>query len=319
MDTASASSRTPSLSFIRTFRGTFHMMFCRLNWSSHAMVMLPPMPSLWPAVWSVRFPPPKKNPIGIMVSPHLDAGDRVRPRLPGTLERCDRVPHRLHRGLKSLRVRRRLADHRDDARGSVKGVEHRVVVFVELVELRLLDLDRRAEAGIAAFRMADLRLEPFDREDRVPDRLQALDLAVHRHLVSDVLEVPADAFQLVRELDPEEVVGRADVFPSSIPSVPGDHELDLLQQSAVLFDSVTDVGHRSSLRAFRHIMFRTYLFRGMDGSPQVRTHQRANAGRSPFMPSPEPPSMRLIICWPLCAYSMNHTGAWSSSPSYVVG
>src|SRR5436309_12872374 len=183
------------------------MMFCRLNWSSQAIVMLPPMPSLWPAVWSVRFPPPKKNPIGIMVSPHLDAGDRVRPRLPGTLERRDRVAHRLHRGFERLRVRR-LPDHREDGRGPVEGVEHRVVVFVELVELRLLDLDRRAEAGIAALRVADLRLEPFDREDRVPDRLQALDLAVHRHLVSDVLEIPADALQLVRELDPEEVVGR---------------------------------------------------------------------------------------------------------------
>src|SRR5256886_14685650 len=129
--------------------------------------------------------------------------------------------------------------------------------------------------------MADLRLEPFDREDRVPDRLQALDFAVHRHLVPDVLEVPADALQLIRELDPEEVVGRSDVFPSSIPSVPGDHELDLLQESAVLFDSVPDVAHRSSLRAFRRLMFRTYLFKGMDGSPQRRTPQRANAGRSP--------------------------------------
>src|SRR2546421_11026688 len=102
------------------------MMFCRLNWSSHAMVMLPLMPSLWPAVWAVRFPPPKKNPIGIMVSPHLDAGDRVGPRLPGTLERRDRVPHRLHRVLERLRIRR-LARRRDDAPGPVDGVEHRVV------------------------------------------------------------------------------------------------------------------------------------------------------------------------------------------------
>src|SRR5438552_11176285 len=135
------------------------MMFCRLNWSSQAIVMLPPMPSLWPAVWSVRFPPPKKNQIGTMVSPHLDAGDRVRPRLPGTLERRDRVAHRLHRGFERLRVRR-LPDRREDGRGPVEGVEHRVVVFVELVELRLLDLDRRAESRVAAFRMADLRLSP---------------------------------------------------------------------------------------------------------------------------------------------------------------
>src|SRR5437660_7642169 len=150
------------------------MMFCRLNWSSQAIVLAPLRRSLWPAVWSLRFPPPKKNPIGIMVSPPLDAGDRVRPRLPGTLGRCDRVAHRLHRGFKSLRVRRRLADRREDARGSVEGVEHRVVVFVELVELRLLDLDRRAEAGVAAFRMADLRLESFDRDDGGPDGLQSV-------------------------------------------------------------------------------------------------------------------------------------------------
>src|SRR5437867_13451961 len=118
------------------------MMFCRLNWSSQAIVMLPPMPSLWPAVWSVRFPPPKKNPIGIMVSPHLDAGDRVRPRLPGTLERRDRGAHRLHRGFERLRVRR-LPDDREDGRGGVEGVEQRVVVVVERVEPGLVDLDRR--------------------------------------------------------------------------------------------------------------------------------------------------------------------------------
>src|SRR5437879_13780994 len=82
------------------------MMFCRLNWSSHAIVMLPPMPPLWPAVWSVRFPPPKKNTIGIMVSPHLDAGDRVRLRLLDGLQCTDRVAHRLHTSLARLRVPR---------------------------------------------------------------------------------------------------------------------------------------------------------------------------------------------------------------------
>src|SRR5436309_15036989 len=82
--------------------------------------------------------------------------------------------------------------------------ELRVVLLVQLVELRLLDLDRRAEARVPAFRMADLRLEAFDREDRVADRLEALNLAVHRHAVADLLEVPADALHLVRELDPED-------------------------------------------------------------------------------------------------------------------
>src|SRR5207247_9042307 len=120
------------------------MMFCRLNWSSQAIVMLPPMPSLWPAVWSVRFPPPKKNPIGIMVSPHLDAGDRVRPRLPGTLERRDRVAHRLHRGFERLRVRR-LPDHREDGRGPVARVARRGVVVVAVVAQLLLHTDRLEE------------------------------------------------------------------------------------------------------------------------------------------------------------------------------
>src|SRR5438445_6780626 len=101
------------------------MMFCRLNWSSHAIVMEPLRPSDRPAVWSVRRPPPKKNVIGIMLSPHLDARDRVRPRLPRRLERGDGIPHRLHRGLEGLRVRR-LPDRRDDACGRVEGVDHRV-------------------------------------------------------------------------------------------------------------------------------------------------------------------------------------------------
>src|SRR5437867_3847227 len=150
--------------------------------------------------------------------------------------------------------------------------------------------------------MADLRLEAFDGEDRVADRLEALDLAVHRHAVADLLEVPADALHLVRELNPEEVVRRADVLPATVPRVAGDHQLDFLEYSAVLFDSVTDVGHRPCLRGFRHNMFRTYLFRGMDGSPQPIPHQRANAGLSPFMTVPDPPSMRMNICLPLCWY-----------------
>src|SRR3989454_6548032 len=177
------------------------MMFCRLNWSSQAIVMEPVSPSDRPAVWSVRRPPPKKNPIGIIVLPHPDAGDRVRPRLPRGLEGRDRVPHRFQRGLEGLRIRC-LPNRWDDRRGPVEGVEHRVVIFIETVEFRLLDLDRGAEAGIAALRMAHLRLEALDRENRVPDRLEPLDLAIHRHLVANVLEVAADALQLVGELDP---------------------------------------------------------------------------------------------------------------------
>src|SRR5713226_5107536 len=153
------------------------MMFCRLNWSSHAIVMLPLRPSDRPAVWSVRRPPPKKNEIVIIVSPHLDARDRVRPRLPGRLERAQGLHQRLDRGLEGLGVGR-IADRLDEARRLVERFEHRVIVLVQLIELRLFDLDRRAEAGVAALRVSDLRLEALNREDRVPNRLEALDFAV---------------------------------------------------------------------------------------------------------------------------------------------
>src|ERR1700758_2927892 len=104
------------LSFIRMFRGTFHMMFCRLNWSSQAIVIAPTRPSFRPAVWSVRFAPPKKNEIGIMSSPHLDAGHGHHPVLPCRLECRDGLPARLQRRVEALRVRGVL-DHRDDRRG----------------------------------------------------------------------------------------------------------------------------------------------------------------------------------------------------------
>src|SRR6058998_1958766 len=237
------------LSFIRMFRGTFHMMFCRLNWSSQATVIAPMMPSFRPAVWSVRRAPPKKNEIGIMSSPYLDAGHGHRAVLPRGLETRDRLAARLQGGLEALRVGR-VPDHRDDRRGLVERVEHRVVVFIELVEFRLLDLDRRADAGVTAFRVAHLGLEALDREDDVADALEALDLSVHRQAVPDGLELPADALELVRQLDPEQVVRRADVLSAAVAGVPGDHQLDLLEQSSVLFDTVADIGHVRFLRAF---------------------------------------------------------------------
>src|SRR6266545_604186 len=275
------------LSFMRMLRGTFHMMFCRLNWSSQAIVIAPTKPSDRPAVWSVRRPPPKKNAMGIIVSPHLDARDRVGPGLPRRLERGDRLAEAFHGRLEALRVAR-VPDHRDDRRGLVERFEHRVVVLVQPVELRLLDPDRRAQAGISAFRVADLRLEALDREDRVPDRLQALDLAVHRHAVADV-------------------------------------QLDLLQESSVLFDAVTDVGHgvcspggfAQYVPAYRFLRMYLGLWMEIHGSPA--THHRAKLGRSPSITWPECPSMRMNIALPLWAYSMNQTGACSSSPSYVVG
>jgi hypothetical protein len=43
------------------------------------------------------------------------------------------------------------------------------------------------------------------------------------------------------DLDPEKVVRGADVLPPPVPRVPGDVELDLLQQSAVRLDAFSDV------------------------------------------------------------------------------
>src|SRR2546426_4004356 len=307
------------LSFIRMFRGTFHMMFCRLNWSSQATVIAPMMPSFRPAVWSVRRAPPKKNEIGIMSSPHLNAGHGHRAVLPRGLETRDRLAARLQGGVEALRVGR-VPDHRDDRGGLVERVEHRVVVFIELVEFRLLDLNRRADAGIPAFRVAHLGLEALDREDDVTDALEALDLPVHRQAVADVLEFPADALQLIRQLDAEQVVRRADVLSPPVASVAGDYQLDLLEQSSVLFDSIADVGHVRFLRALR-LMFCLDMYLGvwMEVRGRSAFHQRENPGRSPSITPPDEPSTRMNICFPLCAYSMNHTGACSNSPSYVVG
>src|SRR3989442_7745846 len=186
---------------------------------------------------------------GSLASPHLDAGHGHHPVLPRGLECGDRLASRLEGRVEALRVRGVL-DHRDDRGGLVERVEHRVVVFVQLVEFRLFDLDRRADAGVAALRVADLRLEALDREDDVADALEALDLPVHRHLVSDGLEVTADALQLVRELDPEQVVRGADVLSAAVAGVAGDHQLNLLEQSSVLFNAVADIGHGRVLRAF---------------------------------------------------------------------
>src|SRR3989454_10780215 len=256
---------------------------------------------------------------GSSSSPHLDAGHGHRAVLPRGLERGDRLATRLQRRFEALRVRGVL-DHRDDRGGLVERVEHRVVVFVQLVEFRLFNLNRRADAGVAAFRVADLRLEAFDREDDVPDALEALDLPVHRHLVPDGLEVPADALQLIRKLDAEQVVRGADVLSPPVAGVAGDHQLDLLEQSSVLFDSVADIGHVRFLRAF-HPMFwlDMYLRVWMEVRGRSAFHHRENPGRSPSITPPDEPSTRMNICFPLCAYSMNHTGACSNSPSYVVG
>src|SRR6059036_4026356 len=186
---------------------------------------------------------------GASSSPHLDAGHGHHPVLPCRLERRDGLAACLQRRVEALRVARVL-DHRDDRGGLVERVEHRVVVLVQLVEFRLLDLNRRADAGVAALRVTHLGLEAFDREDDVADALEALDLSVHRQAVADVLEFPADALQLIRQLDAEQVVRRADVLSPPVAGVAGDYQLDLLEQSSVLFDSVADIGHVRFLRGF---------------------------------------------------------------------
>src|SRR5437016_815104 len=256
---------------------------------------------------------------GASSSPHLDAGHGHHPVLPCRLKCRDLLAARLQGCVEALRVRG-LLDHRDDRGGFVERVEHRVVVLVQFVEFRLLDLDRRADAGIAAFCVTHLRLEAFDREDDVADALEALDLPVHRHLVPDGLEVPADALQLVRELDAEQVVGRADVLSPPVAGVAGDHQLDLLEQSSVLFNAVTDIGHVGFLRALR-LMFCLDMYLGvwMEVRGRSAFTTRENPGRSPSITPPDEPSTWMNICFPLCAYSMNHTGACSNSPSYVVG
>src|SRR5213594_1245985 len=254
------------LSFIRMFRGTFHMMFCRLNWSSQATVIAPMMPSFRPAVWSVRRAPPKKNEIGIMSSPHLDTGHGHRAVLPRGLESRDRLAARLQGGVEALRVGR-VPDHRDDRSGLVERVEHRVVVFIELVEFRLLDLNCRADAGIPAFRVAHLGLEALDREDDVADALEALDLPVHRQAVADVLEFPADALQLIRQLDAEQVVRRADVLSPPVASVAG-------ITSWIFLSSPRSCSTRSRMSGMFGFSERSpydlpgYVFRGVDGNPR---------------------------------------------------
>src|SRR4030065_807427 len=99
------------LSFIRLSRATSHMMFPRLYGSSQAIVIAPMMPSCRPAVASVRRPPPKKNAVGIMCSPHLGPRDRFHPKVPRALERLDRLVARPQGRVEALVVAR-VREHR---------------------------------------------------------------------------------------------------------------------------------------------------------------------------------------------------------------
>src|SRR5881296_1938709 len=98
------------LSFIRMFRGTFHMMLFRLNASSHATVIEELSPSPRPAVWSVRRPPPNRN-TGKNILAHRRARDNRDPLLERIVERLEVRPELpdggVERGL-VVRVHRRL-------------------------------------------------------------------------------------------------------------------------------------------------------------------------------------------------------------------
>src|SRR3989337_2548333 len=301
------------LSFIRMFRGTFHMMFPRLNWSSQPPVVARMMPSCRPAVASVRRPPPKKNAIGIIVSPRHRACDGFRPQVPRTLEALDRLAERPEGSLEALRVPR-VADHRDDGRGLVEGLEHRPVVLIQPVELGLLDADRRADPGVPALRVTDLRLDALEGEDRVPDRLEALVLAVHGHPVPDRLELAADRLDAVGELDPQEV-GRGSAAGASS----GGHDRPPRAHGCRAW-FIPRGCLRMGLRTYLAVLVESYVVGGVFGRwrgiPRdfLNRHQRANAGRSPSMTAPAWPSMRMYIAFPLCWYSMNQTGAGRSSP-----
>src|SRR3990170_3622693 len=135
------------LSFMRMLRGTFHMMLLILNWLSHAIVVLPVRPSPRPAVWSVRFAPPKKKTLGIMFSPDLGARHLRHPLLPGRLEGLDGIAERFRGGVERIRVPG-LSNRRNGSRRLVEPLDHRVVVLVQFVELCLLDADGGAEARV---------------------------------------------------------------------------------------------------------------------------------------------------------------------------
>src|SRR2546427_7774807 len=231
------------LSFMRMFRGTFHMMLLRLNASSHAIVIDDVRPSPRPAVWSVRRPPPNKN-TGNNISAHRRAGDNRDPLLERIVERLQvgpELPDRIVEGPAVVGVDRRL-QRRDVLPCAVQALDHRVVVLVQPIELVLLDSDGGAEAGVPLFRMADTGLDPLQLEDHVAQVREADLRRGLRGRLPRGLEPVSEELHLLVDLDSQQVVRGADVLPPPVAGVPRDSELDLLQEPAVGLDAFTDVG-----------------------------------------------------------------------------
>src|SRR3989304_930540 len=154
------------LSFMRMFRGTFHMMLPRLNWSSHAIVMLVVRPSPRPATEQEHRE---------YHLPHRRARDNRDPLLERIVEGLEVRPERLH-GLLERGLVVRL-DRRTDCGQAlgrpVEALDHRVVVLVQPVQRLLLDPDRGAEAGVALLPRPDAGLDAPELEPPVPDARQA--------------------------------------------------------------------------------------------------------------------------------------------------
>jgi hypothetical protein len=89
--------------------------------------------------------------------------------------------------------------------------------------------------------VADARFGALELEDHVPQVREAdLRRGLGRGLAGGLESVPEELHLLV-DLDPQQVVRRADVLPLPVPGVSRDVELDLLEQSAVRFDAFSDI------------------------------------------------------------------------------
>src|SRR5256885_16816857 len=107
--------------------------------------------------------------------------------------------------------------------------------------------------------MPDIR----DRVEQDRGLLKKIQLAIPGYAGYRRREDIRAADNLLRiQLDAEEIVRRADVLSPPVASIAGDRQLDLLEQSSVLFDSIADVGHVRFLRAF-HLMICLDMYLGV--------------------------------------------------------
>src|SRR3972149_6698277 len=215
--TAYSSSRTTMLSLNRMFRGARHIRLLPFATSSHPIVAI-----------SDHLGPRDH------VHAALERRLHVREELADALDRLDGLLPVLGR----LRLeQRRVLPERDDR------VEERRVPLVQLVQLRLEHLDVRDESGVALFRVADLALEALDLHHHDAHRLERLHEVVRGERRPRAVEGPSGLLQLVRDLDPQEVVRGPQVLAPPVACEAGDHELDSLQQATVFLDALADVDH----------------------------------------------------------------------------